>query len=76
MFKGIRTNCEAIRKSHDYEVIDIQPVNPYNVDLMITTMPRDAVGSYSTVVYECRECLDTRMVDMPTEMAEREKECC
>ena len=40
----------------------------------LTTMPRDVFGSYSTVVYECRECLDTKIKEMPTEEAEIEEE--
>jgi hypothetical protein len=73
-FVGHRANCKRIGESHDYEVIDVQRVNPYHVDLMITTMPRNAIGSYSTVTYECHKCLETRMMDMPTEIAEREQD--
>jgi hypothetical protein len=71
MLNNSKPNYETIGKSHDYKVISVHPVNPMHVDFMITTMPRDAFESesYSTVVYEFRESLDTKIIEMPTEEA-------
>ena len=49
-----KLDCETIGKSHEYEVISVYPVKPMDIDFMITTMPRDAIESYSTVTYQCR----------------------
>jgi hypothetical protein len=69
-----KPNCERIGKSHDYEVIGVQHVSPYNTDLVITPMPKDAVVRYSPVTYECKECADTRELYLPRQIAEREKQ--
>jgi hypothetical protein len=74
MIMNIRPNCESIGKSHDYEVIGVQHVSPYNTDLVITLMPKDAIVRYSVVTYECKECADTREIYLPREIAEREKQ--
>ena len=70
----LRPDCEKIGKSHDFEVINVYPVNPFHLDVMITNMPEDAIEDYSTVIYECRKCLATMMIEMPTTEAELEEE--
>lgn len=53
---SINPNCESIGKSHDYEVIGVKHISPYNTDLVITMLPNDALVRYSAVTYECNEC--------------------
>jgi hypothetical protein len=70
-----KPNCEAAGKDHQFEVLSIHHINPFNIEFMISNIPRNSLYSknWSQVIYECSRCNEMKWVEMTTEEAEKEK---
>jgi hypothetical protein len=60
----LKTNCELVRKDHDFSLINVEKLNPYLIEAMITNIPHDSLYSikWYLLSYECTRCNVTNAV--------------
>jgi hypothetical protein len=70
---GLRPNCETVGIDHQFEIISVHNINPFNIEFMISNIPRDLLYSenWSEVIYECSRCNEMKRIEMTTEEVEK-----
>jgi hypothetical protein len=70
-----KPNCESVGIDHEFEVISVYSINPFDIEFMISSIPPKLLYSenWSQVTYECTRCNEMRWIEMTTEEAEKEE---
>jgi hypothetical protein len=70
----MKSKCESTGGDCDFELIEIERLDPYELPLMITDKPYDSYDTYYRLVYDCKVCGDVLFKDVPSYVAEKEAE--
>lgn len=70
----MKSNCEVIGGDCDFELIEIEPLDPYELPLMITDKPCESCETYYRLLYDCKRCGHVLFKDVPSNVAEQEAE--
>jgi hypothetical protein len=68
----MKSNCEIIGGDCDFELIEIERLDPYELPLMITDKPYENYETYYRLVYDCKVCGHVLFKDVPSDVAEQE----